>query len=231
MSTQLSDNVAEILRQKNQYIKPENLKTGVTAFGVTGAVEPKKSEQEKTVNPSTSSVDVLPDTNYVLSKVTVNAVDNTIDANIIPTNIRAGVSVLGVEGNLEPDKPDQSKTVTPTTSEQVVYADTGYELAQVTVEAVDNTIDSNIVAENIKDGVSILGITGTLQEGEMALEEYNNALDLSEQLLGVTPISQQEASQVGPVLNNILGATEPNDAGGYEEDVEPILDDILGGVN
>lgn len=44
----------------------------------------------------------------------------------------------GVAGNLEPDKPDQNKTVTPSTVEQVIRADTGYELAQVTVEAVED---------------------------------------------------------------------------------------------
>lgn len=69
------------------------------------------------------------------SPVTVAAVTAAIDANIKPTNIRAGVTVLGVEGNLEPDKPDQTKTVTPSTAEQKVVADTGYELAEVTVEA------------------------------------------------------------------------------------------------
>lgn len=69
------------------------------------------------------------------SPVKVAPVTASIDANIKPINIRAGVTVLGVEGNLEPDKPDQTKTVTPSTAEQKVVADTGYELAEVTVEA------------------------------------------------------------------------------------------------
>lgn len=62
-------------------------------------------------------------------------VSSQVDANITPTNIRSGVSILGVEGNLEPDKPDQDKTVTPSRAQQVVRGDTGYELASVTVEA------------------------------------------------------------------------------------------------
>lgn len=71
---------------------------------------------------------------YCPDDITVD-VSSKVDSNITPTNIRAGVSILGVEGNLEPDKPDQDKTVTPSTVQQIVRGDTGYELASVTVEA------------------------------------------------------------------------------------------------
>lgn len=87
------------------------------------------------------------------------------DSNLTANNIKLGVSIFGVEGNLEPDKPDQTKTATPTTEEQVITPDTGYELASVTVEAVTSDIDSNIVAENIKSGVTILGVDGTFEGG------------------------------------------------------------------
>lgn len=61
----------------------------------------------------------------------------------------------------------QEKTITPSTSQQTITPDTdeGYNaLTSVTVNAVDNTIDSNIQASNIKKDVSILGVTGTLEE-------------------------------------------------------------------
>lgn len=83
------------------------------------------------------------------------------DSNLVANNIRLGTTIFGVEGNLEADKPDQVKTVAPTTEEQLITPDTGYELASVTVEAVTNNIDSNIKAENIKKDVTILNITGT----------------------------------------------------------------------
>lgn len=55
----------------------------------------------------------------------------------------------------------QSKTATPSTSQQTITADNGYYgLSQVTVSAVTSSMDANIVAGNIKSGVSILGVTG-----------------------------------------------------------------------
>jgi hypothetical protein len=110
--------------------------------------------------------------NEGIGRVNVKAVTSAIDPNIIPTNIRKGKTILGVVGNVEADKPDQEKTVNPTTSQQSVVADTGYELAKVTINAVTKSIDANIKAENIKQGVSILGVQGSFQGSKApALQE------------------------------------------------------------
>ena len=63
--------------------------------------------------------------------------------------------------NLQP-----SKTVTPTTSAQTVTPDAGYDgLQEVEVDAVTSAIDANIQPGNIKQGVEILGVVGTLTQG------------------------------------------------------------------
>lgn len=58
-------------------------------------------------------------------------------------------------------RTEQNKSVTPTTSQQIIEADSGKVLGKVTVAAVTAAIDENIVAGNIKNGVTILGVTGS----------------------------------------------------------------------
>lgn len=66
-------------------------------------------------------------------------IDSTEQAKIIPTNIRDGVTILGVLGTMtgtEDSKP-QSKRVKPTSTEQTVLPDEGFTcLSQVVVEAI-----------------------------------------------------------------------------------------------
>ena len=79
----------------------------------------------------------------------VSAVTSAIDSNITPENIKKDVSILGVTGTLEEgtDTSDATlqanKNATPTTSQQVITPDTGYDgMKQVTIApAVMSTED------------------------------------------------------------------------------------------
>lgn len=58
----------------------------------------------------------------------------------------------------------QTKTVEPSIEEQIIIPDDGiFALSSVTVNPVTSKIDESIKAENIKEGVSILGIGGTVK--------------------------------------------------------------------
>lgn len=95
-----------------------------------------------------------------------------------------------ITGTMTGGKPEQTKTVTPKASAQTVTPDSGYTLSSVTVNAVPTQTktatpsaasqdvtpdsgkflskvtvsgDSNLVAGNIKSGVSIFGVAGTYE--------------------------------------------------------------------
>lgn len=70
------------------------------------------------------------------------AVDTT---NISAGNIKSGVSILGVTGTYTGEAiTTQTKTVNPSTSQQVITADSGYDyLSQVTVNAISYVETTN----------------------------------------------------------------------------------------
>ena len=187
-----------VLLGRNQTLKGEIQKQIIDLTG-----EP----QEKTVVPSVETVVVEPDVAKRLTKVTVLGVTSEIDENISPMNIRKGKTILGVEGNLEPDKPDQSKVVSPSVEEQVVRADTGYELASVTVEGVTSDIDENIQADNIRYGVEILGVVGSMEQKEdldAELTEQDTLLDELDGKIDELPDKDIDLIQTTATVEDVL---------------------------
>lgn len=94
-----------ILAEKTAKILAGNLKSGVTAFGVTGTVVELEGETTS-ITPTTSQQIITPQNGNGFTQITVAAVDNTIDANIIASNIKAGVTILGVTGTYDGTEPE-----------------------------------------------------------------------------------------------------------------------------
>lgn len=116
----------EILKDKTAYVKGNK---------VTGTM-PNNGAVAGTIAAKTAAYTVPRGYHDGSGKVTIDAAEQ---AKLIPTNIREGVTVLGVEGNMsgsEGMKP-QTKTVTPKSTAQEVLPDEEYNcLSSVTVNAI-----------------------------------------------------------------------------------------------
>lgn len=81
------------------------------------------------------------------------SIASTEQAKLVPANIREGITILGVEGSMSgsEDFKGQQKSVTPSTQEQVLIPDEGFNaLTQVTVapipyEETDNSAGGKTV--------------------------------------------------------------------------------------
>lgn len=118
----------------------------------------------KTVDASTSPV-VITSSEDGLASVTIRAVDASIDPNIIPENIKAGVNILGVTGELTDDTQVdlQDKTVTPSNSLQTITADSSYDgLGTVYVNPAPMQpmiVDSSTVQQSFIPGQGYIGFS------------------------------------------------------------------------
>ena len=93
--------------------------------------------------------------------VNVAAVTSAIDSNIQPENIKQGATILGVSGSVV-ESNETTLNVTPTTSAQTLSPTSPYTgFDEVNVSAVTSSIDPDIQPTNIREGVDILGVTGT----------------------------------------------------------------------
>ncbi len=133
---------AELLETKTAYVNGSKVTGTMPNRGaVTGSIAAK--EEQYTVPNGFHDGS---------GKVGIDAAEK---AKIIPDNIRAGISILGVDGTMsgtEGANP-QSKEVTPTTSDQVILPDSeeGYNfLSQVTVKAIPY-----IETENASGGTTV----------------------------------------------------------------------------
>ena len=136
-------------------LKPENIKPGVTIFEVAGNMPAleidelltvNKTEtiipegysdgtgrvrielQEKTGMPSSSDVIVEPDEPNVLSKVTIQG-----DPNLKPENIKPGVEIFGIEGNM----PSKTGDIKLTKVKPEDTSDPGYYEHEIKAQITD----------------------------------------------------------------------------------------------
>ena len=131
-TTDATAGVAEILATKTAYVNKAKLTGTMPNNGaVNGSIATKAQQYTVPQGYHDGS-----------GKVSISS---TEQAKIIAGNIKSGVEILGVTGSYTGESiTAQSKSVTPTTSQQVVTPDQGYDyLSQVTVAAIPYTETDN----------------------------------------------------------------------------------------
>lgn len=128
-----------------------------TVNGSTQIYETQKTRQEVAVALDLSSglQEVIPDSGKVISKVTIAAPETLKSENIIE-----GVEIAGVTGTATGGTSTEiivgSVELDMSNGDQVVTADEGTAYSTLTIEKPET-----LVAENIRKGVRVAGMTGT----------------------------------------------------------------------
>lgn len=177
-----------------------NIKSGVNIGGVTGTLSPAKTEQAKTVDLAMASGNqvVSPDSGKVLSGVTI-----TKPATLVASNIKKGVTIGGVAGSYAPTFTTETKTVDLAmgSGNQVISKSSGKDgMTQVTI-----TKPSTMLPANIKKGVNIGGVVGSLEAS--SLQDSKVVTITSNGTTTITPDAPYDAMKNVSVTVNVAGET------------------------
>lgn len=132
-STDATVSVAEILDGKTAYARGTKLTGTMPNNGaVSGTISTKAGTYTIPVGFHDGSGSV--------------AISSTEQAKIIASNIKSGITILGVEGTYggETIKAQSDKTVTPKTTQQTITPDSGFDyMSQVVVNAIPYNESNN----------------------------------------------------------------------------------------
>ena len=135
-----------------------------SSFSITPATTPSASEQTARRTVPAGTYDGTEEVTHVVQG----------DSDLAGNNIRGGVDIFGVTGSLTERGDFSISKTTPGTSDKT---------ARKTVpagvydgdEEVTHVVagDSDLLASNIKDGVTIFGVAGTLNSGSSTTSTYS----------------------------------------------------------
>ena len=148
---------------------------------------------------------------------------NTTDANALASEILSGKTAYVNKNKIEGSMTNQGAvTATLATASAVYVVPAGYHNGLGTVE-IDSTEQAKLIASNIKDGVTILGVLGTYSGGTATAGSVSATPYLTAQTILPSSISKDYISQVDIAAITIvetdnaaggktvvIGAVDPN---------------------
>ena len=188
--------VKDILAGKTAYVDGEKLEGTMTNNGDL-IITPSTDEQDHSAG--------------YYNSIQVRPVTSSVDTNIKAENIKSGISILGVSGSLI-ELNGHELEVTPATVQKVIEPEENYNaITRVTVEAVTSSIDPNITPENIKSGVSILGVNGTYNGDNIndyiSLPEGETAITIAGCIKQIPQLDTSKVTSMSSMFSNCTSLT------------------------
>lgn len=151
-------------------------------------------EVEEELNMADGNQVVAPVDNEIIRKVTIVKPDT-----LVPENIKEGVVIGGVEGNLQenvlPEETEKTVPLNMINGNQVITPDGDTVLKKVTVEK-----PNTLVPNNIRDGINVGGVVGTLKE-----------VVPPEEIQATVELDMEDGNQViTPNQNQVFGSVTVN---------------------
>lgn len=163
----------KVVIQKPASLTPENIKKGVEIAGVEGDLigEGVSKEVELSLAEGDQNVEADPDT--LMSNVLIKKPET-----LLAENIKKGVEIAGVEGELVGEGVSKEVELNLADGDQTVEPDQDTLLSEVIIKKPDT-----LLAENIKNGVEIAGVSGSFgmntvsKEVELSMAEGDQVIE------------------------------------------------------
>lgn len=194
MNLKLENKLQQIYNEKQNKLLPSIIKTGEVVFGIRGNYTTDATATRFQIlngytayvkgskitgfmpNNGTLSYDPTTEVQNIpegyTTGGTINAVTSNIDSNIQAGNIKSGINILGITGNLIELNGTNLDVALSNTNQSITPNSPYNGFTVVNIPAVNASIDSNITSDNIKVGVNILNISGTFTSDATATSDY-----------------------------------------------------------
>ncbi len=140
------------------------------------------------------------------------------DVDLVSTNIRSGVNLFGVAGDVNVvDTSSGDAVAADLRSGKKAWADGSEILGSLPTQTLSassvnvqagyyesttlSTVDSDLVASNIKENVSLFGVTGTLASGGPSIDTISITMDALGSGWNGYPFWAQKMKHAGTILN------------------------------